>query len=89
VFAFEPSAGGAPSTVYASWNGATLVTAWRLLAGAGAASLATVAQVAHSGFETAIPVPAGTVGPDLEVQALGAEGQVLGTSALAVESALG
>jgi hypothetical protein len=89
VFAFQPGAGSAPATVYASWNGATLVTAWRLLAGAGATSLATVAQVARSGFETAIPVPAGTVGPDLEVQALGAEGQVLGTSAAAVESALG
>jgi hypothetical protein len=89
VFAFEPGAAGAPSTVYASWNGATLVTAWRLLAGAGTASLAPVAQVARGGFETAIPVPAGTAGPDVEVQALGAEGQVLGTSAAAVESALG
>jgi hypothetical protein len=88
VFAFEPSTGGAPSTVYASWNGATLVTAWRLLAGVDATSLATVAQVARSGFETAIPVPEGTVGPDIEVQALGAEGQVLGASAAAVESAL-
>jgi hypothetical protein len=89
VFAFQLGAAGAPSTVYASWNGATLVTAWRLLAGANAASLATVAQVPRGGFETAIPVPAAAGGPVVEVQALGAEGQVLGTSAPAVESALG
>ncbi len=89
VFAFEAGAAGTPSTVYASWNGATLVTGWRLLAGASPSSLTTVAQVPRSGFETAIQVPAGTAGPDIEVQALGAEGQVLGSSAVTAESGLG
>jgi hypothetical protein len=88
TFAFGP-AGEAGGTVYASWNGATLVSAWRVLAGASASSLGTVAQVPRSGFETAIPVPAGTVGPYVAVQALGAAGQVLGTSAAAAQSGLG
>jgi len=82
TFVFQPGGTGA-GTVYASWNGATLVASWRLLAGASASSLSTVAVVPRSGFETAIPVPAGTVGPYLAVQALGAAGQVLGTSAAA------
>ena len=86
---FAVQAGGTTgTTVYASWNGATLVTAWRLLAGASSSSLATVAQVPRSGFETPIPIPAGTVGPYVAVQALGAEGQVLGTSATAAEAGL-
>jgi hypothetical protein len=89
AFAFQSGAGGAAGTVYASWNGATLVSSWRLLAGPGASSLQTVAQAARSGFESAIPVPAGTAGPYLAVQALGAAGQVLGASAAVSEPALG
>jgi hypothetical protein len=76
------------TTVYASWNGATLVSSWRLLAGASASSLTTAAQVPRSGFETAIPVPAGTVGPYVAVQALGVAGEVLGTSATSAEGGL-
>ncbi len=87
AFAFQSGGAGA-GTVYASWNGATLVTSWRLLAGASAASLGTVAVVPRSGFETAIAVPAGTAGPYLAVQALGAAGQVLGTSAAVSEGGL-
>ncbi|MCW3018263.1 MAG: hypothetical protein JWN10_571, partial [Solirubrobacterales bacterium] len=87
--AFAIQAGGATgTTVYASWNGATLVTSWRLLTGASASALSTVAQVPRSAFETAIPVPAGSVGPYVAVQALGAEGQVLGSSATAAEAGL-
>jgi Arylsulfotransferase (ASST) len=82
TFVFKPAAGGG-GVVYASWNGATLVTAWRVLAGASAASLQPVAQVPRSGFETAIAIPAASAGPDFAVQALGAAGQVLGTSATA------
>ncbi|MGH2865401.1 MAG: arylsulfotransferase family protein [Solirubrobacteraceae bacterium] len=88
VFAFQAGVGG-QGTVYASWNGATEVTSWRLLAGSSASSLSTVGQVLRSGFETAIPVPAGTAGPYLAVQALGARGQVLGSSVAATESGLG
>jgi hypothetical protein len=42
-------------TVYASWNGATDVTAWRLSAGPTRRSLHPIATVARTGFETAIP----------------------------------
>jgi hypothetical protein len=87
TFAFQPASAGA-GTVYASWNGATLVASWRVLTGASPASLSTVALAPRSGFETAISVPAGTVGPYAEVQALGAGGQVLGSSAAVSETSL-
>ncbi len=82
-FAFE-GAGAGTGVVYASWNGATSVAAWRVLAGAAASALRVVAQVPRSGFETTIPLPAGTAGPYLAVQALGPAGEVLrGSSAVA------
>ena len=40
--------------VYASWNWATQVAAWRVLEGATATSFAPVAQGSRTGFETAI-----------------------------------
>jgi hypothetical protein len=67
-------------TAYASWNGATGVASWRVLAGRDPASLSVVAQAPRSGFETAIPLPPGTAGPDVAVQALDAGGQVLSMS---------
>jgi hypothetical protein len=88
AFAFQAAAGG-QGTVYASWNGATLVSSWRVLAGSSAADMSPLAQVPRSGFETAVPVPAGTAGPYLAVQALGASGQVLGSSAAVLEAGLG
>jgi hypothetical protein len=88
AFAFVPGVAG-PSVVYASWNGATQVVSWRLLAGPSASSMSAVAQVARSGFETAIALPAGAAGPYLAVQALGAGGEVLRTSAATSESGLG
>jgi len=75
-----PAAGG-EGVVYASWNGATLVASWRVLAGPSVSNLTAVAQAAHSGFETAIALPSGVVGPYLAVQALDGAGHVLGTSA--------
>jgi hypothetical protein len=87
VFAFQGAATG--STAYASWNGATLVSSWRVLGGPSASSLATVTEVPRSGFETSIPIPGGTVGPYMAVQALNAAGEVLGTSATASEAELG
>jgi EmrB/QacA subfamily drug resistance transporter len=81
-----PPAGAARSsggklTVYASWNGATQVRSWRVLAssGAGAGSLSAVATVPKSGFETAIPL-SGSDYQRFEVQALDGSGQVIGTS---------
>jgi hypothetical protein len=65
------------TTVYASWNGATEVASWKLLGGSGGGAQA-VATAAKSGFETAIPVKAG--GQQFTLQALDANGRVLGTS---------
>jgi hypothetical protein len=65
-------------TVYASWNGATEVARWEVLAGASTTDLGQVGSHARTGFETAI-----TVGQSYgvyEVRALAANGQVLGTS---------
>ncbi len=47
---------GKRAIVYASWNGATEVAAWRVLAGPDGGHLRTVAQARKTGFETAIPV---------------------------------
>jgi hypothetical protein len=80
TFAVQPGAAGS-GTVYASWNGATLVAGWRVFAGPTPTTLQPVAQAARSGFETAIALPSGTVGPDVTVQALDASGAVIGTAA--------
>ena len=71
-------AAGATETVYASWNGATAVTQWRVLAGTSAKSLSPVAIFAKSGFESSASVP--ITGTHYAVQALDAEGHLLGTS---------
>jgi hypothetical protein len=65
--------------VYASWNGATTVARWQVLAGESPASLTPVTAAPWSGFETEISVPGSA--DTFEVQALGAKGQVLATSA--------
>jgi len=84
-------AGGA-TTVYASWNGATELASWRVLAssgtvsGAGSATgagsagsrMTAVGSAPRSGFETAIRVPAGY--QSFELQALDAGGRVIGAS---------
>jgi hypothetical protein len=75
-------------TVYASWNGATLVASWRVFVGATKRSLKPVAEAARSDFESAIPLPAGTAGRYLTVQALDANGRVLGTATPAVQANL-
>jgi hypothetical protein len=75
--AIAASTSGASTTVYASWNGATTVTSWQVLAGTGAAGLNVVASAPRSGFETTITAPAA---PVVEVRALSASGKVLGTS---------
>jgi len=79
TFAFQPAGAGA-GTVYASWNGATLVSSWRVLTGAAPSALKAIAQAARSGFETAILLPGATSGPYLAVEALDATGRVLGSS---------
>jgi hypothetical protein len=74
------AAGGSGATVYASWNGATEVASWRVLAGASAAALAPAGQGARSGFETAIALAHAAPGDYVEVQALNAAGAVIGVS---------
>jgi hypothetical protein len=64
--------------LYASWNGATDVSLWRVLAGGSARTLTPVGQVPRHGFETHIQVH--TASPYFAVQALSATGHVLSTS---------
>jgi len=74
---------GGGSIVYASWNGATEVASWQVLAGASPTALAPVAAAAKSGFETAIAMPVTSASPSgdyVAVQALNRAGAVLGTS---------
>jgi hypothetical protein len=71
--------GAGAISVAVSWNGATEVASWRVLAGSSATALAPVSSGAKSGFETTIK--ASTAGPYVAVQALDASGNVLGTSA--------
>ena len=71
--------GHAGGAAYASWNGATAVAQWRVLGGSHRQRLAPLATAARSGFETAIALARAP--RYLAVQALGEEGQVLGTSA--------
>jgi Arylsulfotransferase (ASST) len=69
------------SEVWASWNGATTVSSWRVLAGTSPNALTTLQTVGKSGFETAISANTGM--PDFAVRALGSSGQVLSTSGTA------
>jgi Arylsulfotransferase (ASST) len=69
---------GAGMVVYASWNGATAVAAWRVVAPRGRAAPPVLARAPRAGFETAIRVARRT--PRVIVQALDAGGRVLATS---------
>lgn len=64
--------------VYASWNGATQVASWRVLARSQAGQLVQAASAPRSGFETAIQVPAGDAA--FQLQALDEAGKVIGMS---------
>ncbi len=66
------------TTVYASWNGATQVVSWKVLAGPAAGRLAPVASAAKSGFETAIGVPQSDT--TFQVEAMDANGRVIARS---------
>jgi hypothetical protein len=79
--AFSVSRSGAKATVYASWNGATAVASWRVLAGGSAQSLAVAGAAPRAGFDTAIALGrAPAAGSFFQVQALDASGAVLGVS---------
>lgn len=78
ALAVSAPASNGPVTVYASWNGATEVASWRVLAGPSPTQLTPVANAPKSGFETTIVTP----GPAAYVaaQALNSAGAVIGTS---------
>jgi Arylsulfotransferase (ASST) len=77
------AAGAGAVSVAVSWNGATEVVSWRLLAGGSSSSLAPVTTTPRSGFQTTLT--AHTAGPYVAVQALDGSGSVLGTSATVKE----
>jgi hypothetical protein len=76
----RPAVAVGENTIYVSWNGATEVKRWEVLAGSDIGHLAPVRNAAKTGFETAIPVQANA--DFYAVRALDANGAVLGTSKL-------
>ena len=64
--------------VWASWNGATEVARWEVLAGEAPDALGAVRSVSATGFETAISIPAAP--RRIAVRALDAEGREIGRS---------
>jgi hypothetical protein len=79
--AIAVSAGNGAPTIYASWNGATDVARWQLLAGSSSKDLVPVATVEKTGFETAIHAKASE--RYVAVRALASSGRVLGMSRVA------
>jgi Arylsulfotransferase (ASST) len=65
-------------SVYASWNGATLVARWQVLAARAGTALRPVASAPDRGFETRIGVTGRAT--TFEVRALGSNGRVLARS---------
>ena len=75
--AAQPTSSG--TKVWASWNGATKVASWRVLVGPAPTGLAPISSpVKRQGFETRISLSRRY--PDVAVEALSSDGQVLGTS---------
>ena len=65
-------------TLYASWNGATEVATWEVLAGSGPDQLESVGSAPRKGFETTITLR--TDEPYVAVRAKDGSGRVLATS---------
>jgi hypothetical protein len=78
------SATGGRVTAYMSWNGATRVAAWELLAGPSAQRLTRAALVAHAGFETSVSLAVRPGERFVQARALDAGGAALGSSAAVV-----
>jgi hypothetical protein len=66
------------SVVYASWNGATQVARWQVLAGSSALHLRRVASSARTGFETAISLGRQSF-KVIAVRAVDSRGRLLGS----------
>ena len=75
--AVAATSAGSTTNVYVSWNGATRVASWRVLAGASPDALQAVLTASKRGFETQIPIASE---PYVAVQALDAAGRALATS---------
>jgi hypothetical protein len=73
--AAQKSGGGVEA--WASWNGATEVASWRLLGGSSLQQLRPIGRASSSGFETTLH---GEGAVYVEVQALNAAGEVIGSS---------
>jgi len=71
-----PAAG--KTQIYVSWNGATDVASWTVLAGSSPGSLVPVGNYPVSGFETSILAP--TSGPYVRLQAFNSSNQLLSQS---------
>jgi len=79
AIAVEAGSGDEELRVYASWNGATEVASWQVVAGSSPEKLEPVGSAApREGFETAITVH--TTEPYVGVEASDRSGRVLGTS---------
>jgi Arylsulfotransferase (ASST) len=65
-------------SVFASWNGATAVDRWQVLAGASGGTLHPVGSAASDGFETRISLASSA--NTFAVRAIDADGRVLATS---------
>ncbi len=69
---------GGGTTVYASWNGATQVKSWKVVALDGSGSATVVGHMPMTKFETAIRVTTGA--GEFKVEAVDGAGKVIGTS---------
>ena len=63
------------TSVFVSWNGATSVARWQVLAGSSPTTLKIVRTAAKGGFETVIAIPRSSY---VAVQALDRQGHPLG-----------
>jgi hypothetical protein len=80
------ASGATTTSIAASWNGATSVVSWEALAGTSATTLTPVGTpVPDVNFQTTLTAP--TTAPYVAVEALGAGGTVLATSAAAAVAA--
>ncbi|HEY2571263.1 MAG TPA: arylsulfotransferase family protein [Solirubrobacteraceae bacterium] len=71
---------GHGAVLYASWNGATRVASWRVLAGASPDRLDPAGKAPRSGFETTVPLASAGAGSYVQAQALDASGAIIGAS---------
>jgi hypothetical protein len=77
--AVAAASSGSTMNVYVSWNGATQVASWRVLAGSAANALQAVVTSTNQGFETQIATASQ---PYVAVQALDGAGRTLATSSV-------